>query len=418
MTRVPQSSLHGLREFLSAREAEMEVALAELVQAESPSDNSALLAHAADLLERRFVGLVDRVDRHEAGTGVILRFTMAGTERVAAPVLVMGHYDTVFPAGILSTMPLRITAEAIHGPGAFDAKGGIVVLEFALRALSALGLRPAAPVVALLTPDEEVGSGSSRDLVQAEARLAASAFILEPALPGGAVKTSRKGVMRVRMTVTGKAAHAGLDPERGASAVRELAAQILAAYDLEDHAAGTTINVGTVHGGTRANVVADRAVAELDVRCASSNEAGRVRAAFRRLRSLLPNTEIELKIVGDRPPMERSEAAARLFAHASSLAATLGLALAEGPAGGASDGNLTAALGTPTLDGLGPDGDGAHSPREHVRRASLAERAALLAGLLAEPLPGDVVARFDRRAVVAEHLPAAPDPAAPTEALY
>jgi glutamate carboxypeptidase len=281
-------------------------------------------------------------------------------------------------------MPFREAEGRAYGPGTFDMKASLVLLEFALRALRASGARPPRPVVVLLTSDEEIGSPTSQPLIEAEAVGAAYALVPEPPLPGGGLKTARKGVGHFTIEVAGRAAHAGVEPEKGASAIVELAHQILAITRLADPAAGTTLNVGLIEGGSATNVVAASATAKVDVRVTSMAEARRIERAMDELAPVLPGTSVRVSGGVNRPPMERTEAIAGLFARARQIGAALGFDLTEGPSGGGSDGNITAGLGVPTLDGLGALGDGAHAAYEHVVIDSLPDRAALLAALLLE----------------------------------
>jgi glutamate carboxypeptidase len=256
-------------------------------------------------------------------------------------------------------------------------KAGIVEAAFAI------GLaKPARPVVMLSTSDEEIGSTSSRQLIEDTARTAAAVLVLEPAATGGAIKTARKGIADFSLEIEGRAAHAGVEPEKGISAIDELAHQVLALRALAATERGTTINVGVVQGGTRPNVVAARARAEIDVRFSQTAEAERVVSAIRALRPRLPGATLRIGGGVDRPPMERSESVAKLAAVAVRLGRELGLQLTETSTGGGSDGNFTAALGVPTLDGLGPDGGGAHADSEHLLIQSWLTRTQLLARLL------------------------------------
>jgi len=234
----------------------------------------------------------------------------------------------------------------------------------------------------LLTSDEEVGSPSSRELILKEAASARAVLVLEPSLPGGALKTARKGVGRFTLKAAGRAAHAGIDPERGVNAIEEIAHQVLQLQRLSDSSRGTTVTVGIVQGGTRVNVVPAEAAVEIDVRVSNNEEAARITEAIRSLRSHLPGATLQIRGGINRPPMERTSDTARLFGLAREIAAELGFTLEEGSTGGASDGNFTSAMGIPTLDGLGPVGDGAHSLDEFVDVSSLPERAALIAGLI------------------------------------
>jgi glutamate carboxypeptidase len=264
------------------------------------------------------------------------------------------------------------------GPGVFDMKAGIVLMWAALRALGTLPR----PITILLTSDEEVGSPSSREWIEKEASLAAAVLVFEPSLPGGALKTARKGVGRFTIKAAGRAAHAGIDPTRGINAIEEIAHQVLRLQRLSDPSKGTTVTVGIVQGGTRVNVVPAEAAVEIDVRITNNEEAARITEAIRGLRSQLPGAALQIRGGINRPPMDRTTDTIRLFEVARGVGKELGITLDEGSTGGASDGNFTSALGIPTLDGLGPIGDGAHSLDEFVDVASLPERAALVAGLI------------------------------------
>jgi glutamate carboxypeptidase len=304
----------------------------------------------------------------------------------------LGHFDTVWDVGQTAAMPIRQVDGRLHGPGVYDMKAGIALGMLAARALlelpsAAFGEPPQPPrgcrLVMLWTTDEETGSHTSRALLEAEARRSAAVLVLEPSLPGGALKTARKGCGEFELIVRGIAAHAGIDPSKGASAVRELARQILRLEQLQDPARGVTLNVGVVSGGTRPNVVPDEARAVIDVRVPTALDAERVSAALSALVPALPGTSLEVRGGVDRPPLERTDAVVELFGVAQHVAAELGRTLGEGATGGGSDGNFTASLGVPTLDGLGAVGDGAHALHEHVLVDDLPWRAALLAGLLA-----------------------------------
>ena len=354
--------------------------LEALVRLESPShDKAAVDACGAELVSRlRAAGAsVERLHREDRGDHVFARFPGTGQ-----PVLILGHFDTVWPVGTLARMPLRRDGSRLYGPGTFDMKAGIAIGIAAVGALRATGtLHPAIDM--LWTADEEIGSGTSRAVIEENARAARAVLVLEPSLAGGALKTARKGCGEFELTVHGVAAHAGLDPGRGVSAIHELAAQIAAVEALQDLSRGVTVNVGLVSGGTRPNVVAEEARAIIDVRSPTIAEAERVDLAIRALQPVRPGARLTIRGGFGRPPLERSAAVAGLFSLACDVASSLGRALAEGSAGGGSDGNFTAALGVPTLDGLGPVGDGAHAAHEHVDVDALPWRAALVAGLLA-----------------------------------
>ncbi len=373
-----------LRDGLKARREDMLAALATVVEFESPSQDKAALDGLAHVLAARMRAHGARVDllaNAKGGDHLRVRFDFGGPEPDAAPTLVLCHFDTVWPIGTLATMPFRIDDGRAFGPGTFDMKASLVLLEYAAAALRSLGLRPPRPIVALLTSDEEIGSPTSRALIEAEAREAAQVLVMEAPLPGGRLKTARKGVGNFTLTIAGKAAHAGVEPEKGTNAIVELAHQILNIQAIADPASGTTLNVGVVSGGTTTNVVPACAEARVDCRVSSTGEAERVEAAFSELRPVLPGAR--LTVVGrfNRPPMERSPAVVGLYERVRAIGQELGLDLTEGPTGGASDGNFTAALGRPTIDGLGALGSGAHASHEHVLIDSLPERAALLASL-------------------------------------
>jgi glutamate carboxypeptidase len=355
-----------------------------LVRLESPSDDKAAVDRCGAVLAERLRAIgarVERLPQRERGDHVLARF-----DGVGPPVMLLGHFDTVWPVGTLARMPLRREGDRLHGPGTFDMKAGIAIGLAAVRALEARRTtRP--PIVMLWTTDEEVGSETSRAVIEQEARHARAVLVLEPALPGGGLKTARKGCGEFELTVRGISAHAGLDPGKGASAIHELATQIGAIERLQDLPRGISVNVGIVSGGSRPNVVAEEARAIIDVRAPTREAAEAVDAALRRLQPVRPGTRLTVRGGFERPPMERGPAVVELFARASRVASSLGRELREGSAGGGSDGNFTAALGIPTLDGLGAVGDGAHAAHEHVELSALPWRAALVAGLLAALVP-------------------------------
>jgi glutamate carboxypeptidase len=298
-------------------------------------------------------------------------------------VLLLGHFDTVWPRGQLQRQPIEVRDERLFGPGVYDMKAGLMIAAAAMRTVTAIGARDTRPAVTLLaTCDEEVGSQTSRALIEQLARESAAVLVFEPALAGGGVKTSRKGVGEYEIAATGVAAHAGVDPGAGASAVHEIARQVQAALTLADPARGLTVNVGVIEGGTRSNVVAERARAVVDVRVSRMDDAARIDAGLRALGAHDPRVIVTVTGGVNRPPMERGPGVARLCALAQDVARAQGWELAEGGTGGGSDGNFSAALGVPTLDGLGAVGDGAHALHEHVTIKDLEPRVALAAALL------------------------------------
>jgi glutamate carboxypeptidase len=279
-------------------------------------------------------------------------------------------------------MPVRREGHRLHGPGVYDMKANLVLLAAVFDAWRVLDLRPPRPIVALLTSDEEIGSPGSRSLIEAAARESAYALVLEPPLSDGRLKTSRKGVGQFALTIHGRAAHAGIEPEKGANAIVELAHQVLAASALADPGRGTFLTVGTIEGGTAVNTVPALARARIDLRVESPEEAQRVGQALRALEPRNRETRLEISGGLNRPPMVRTPRSAALFHQARAIGRELSLDLQEGSTGGGSDANFTSAVGTPTLDGLGVLGGGAHAGEEYILISSIPQRAALLALLL------------------------------------
>ena len=357
----------------------------QLVERETTSREEARLHEIAGFTARFFQELGAELalfPQTGYGTHLRARFNL-GHPPDAPHVLVIGHLDTVWPVGTLQRMPFRLTAEgAAHGPGVFDMKSGIACLVEALRAITTQNLLTKRPVTVLLTCDEEIGSTTSRGLVEEAARHAAAALVLEPPIPGGIVKTGRKGVGVFKLRALGRAAHAGLDPSKGVNALVELAHQTLRLAALNDYERGTTVNVGVVQGGTTSNVVPAEAAAKIDVRFWTPEDGAYLEQAMRQLTPVLPGAQLEIGGGINRPPMPRSPQNVALFEQARALAAELGFELQDGVVGGGSDGNFTAALGVPTLDGLGVDGAGAHADHEHIIVSDIPRRTALLTRLL------------------------------------
>ncbi|GAC1468181.1 MAG: M20 family metallopeptidase [Isosphaeraceae bacterium] len=364
---------------------EMVALLQDLVVRESPSLEKTSLDALSRFLAGRFEALGLVVERLAGTTGGDhLRVRFGDAVNGALPTLVLCHFDTVWPGGTVSRMPFRVEEGRAYGPGVYDMKASLVLVEYALRLLIALGLKPARPAVFLFTSDEEIGSPTSRFLIEAEALRSAHVLVMEPTLSGDRLKTARKGVGRFTLEVRGQAAHAGVEPEKGVSAVVELAHQVLALVGLADAKEGTTINVGVVQGGTTSNVVAANAIAQIDVRVSALAEARRVEDALALLRPVLPGASLTLRGEFNRPPMERTPQVAALFERVRGIGRTIGMELGEGSSGRGSDGNFTAALGVPTIDGLGVPGAGAHAENEHILIDAFPTRAALLASLLLE----------------------------------
>ena len=371
--------MRDLLEGCRARAGEMEQLLAELTRIESPSTDAESVARLARRIAEELepLGLAVELLPVE-GAGPVLR-----ARRGTRPVMLLGHLDTVWDVGTVAQRPVRIENGRLYGPGCFDMKGGIVVLIHALKALARNGTLP--DVCVFLTPLEEVGAESYRSLME-ESMLSSRAVLdFEPAWPGGAVKTARKGSATFVLRARGIAAHAGADFARGANAIVELARRISDAAALTNLEQGVTVNVGTIHGGTRSNVVPDEALAELDVRFHALADAETVRASLSALRPNNSRIRLKLEMRSFYPPLERGPHVAATFETAASVAAELGLPpLEEVATGGASEASFAAALGIPTLDGLGADGDGAHAESEHVILSSIPDRAALAAGLIAK----------------------------------
>ena len=372
--------------WLEARQPEMAALLERLARAESPSGVRGAGLEAAAVLEDELRALDFRVVRRCTDGFVHVYARPRERERGAPFQLVVGHLDTVWPLGTLRSMPVRRENGLLYGPGVYDMKGGLVQLLFALRALRAHDLSPDVVPVVLINGDEEVGSAASSRLIAVLARWAVRALVLEPpAEPDGGLKTARKGVARFTVTVRGRPAHAGSSPEEGVSAILELARQVERLFALNDPDHGVTVNVGTIDGGLRPNVVAPVAEARVDVRVPDDDAWDRVEAAIRGLRPVASGATVSVEGGLRRPPMEATRRNRSLYLRARRLGEQLGLELAEAPrVGGASDANTTS-RSTATLDGLGSPGGGAHAVDERVVLSELPSRAALLALLLLEP---------------------------------
>jgi glutamate carboxypeptidase len=351
----------------------------ELVECESPSADAGAVARSADVVARlgtRLLGVAP-----ERLGPAHLRWQFGGPARMQARVLLLGHHDTVWPLGSLATRPYALTGGVLRGPGCFDMKAGLVLAFYAVAALP-----DRAGVTLLVTGDEEIGSPTSRDLIESTARGCAGALVLEASADGGALKTERKGTSAYRVHATGRAAHAGLEPERGVNASIELAHQLLAVAALGDPALGTTVTPTVLTAGTTTNTVPAAGEFAVDVRARDVAEQGRVDRALRALRPVLPGARLTVSGGPNRPPLS-SAASSDLYARAVELAVALGRpAPGRAAVGGGSDGNFTAGLGIPTLDGLGALGGGAHADDEHVLVGELPARAALVAALVADLL--------------------------------
>jgi glutamate carboxypeptidase len=381
---APRNEIPTRLRYFQDRRDQIVQTIRQLVETESPSDNKEAVDRLGALLAGRFEGLGGHTKFHRVQNfGDHLQVDFEGS-RSGKPLLLLGHLDTVYPLGTLATMPCRVADGRLSGPGSFDMKSGIAFMLHAIEALRAWyeDVLPR-PVTVLLVSDEEVGSNTSRVITENLAKKAAAVLVLEPSHgPKGAVKTARKGIGEYVLKVTGKAAHSGLDFEKGQSAILELARRIVAIQEFIDAKHGLTLNVGTVRGGTRVNVVPAEASAVLDVRVARKQDASGI---DRKLRSLKPfNHKCKIEVSGgmNRPPMERTPTVAALYKKAAEIAKQLGWKLDEAAVGGGSDGNFTAGLGIPTLDGLGGVGEGAHAAHESILVSELPRRTALLATLI------------------------------------
>jgi len=373
-------------ERLQTRQSEIESFIRALVEIESPSGDENGSRAVVDLLsdaaqELECVASVERVDVPGFGQHLIIR---AFQHESSGQILLVGHTDTVHSRGSLAQRPWRRDNERAYGPGVFDMKANCALVIEVLRTLTELNLKPRFGVTVALTCDEEVGSASGWPLLErvAKQQTTSYAFVMEPPAPGGRVKTGRKGTGIYAIKVEGKAAHAGLEPEKGASAILELARQTERLHALNLSGTGITLNVGVIHGGTRSNVVAAHAEGEIDVRFSTEAESQEIDRILSSLEPVDERTKVFVSGGINRPPLERTPAVIELFETAQSVAAHLGFELGEAQVGGASDGNFLAAMGIPVLDGLGISGDGAHAVHEHIEVDDISRRGALIAGLL------------------------------------
>lgn len=353
------------------------------VEIESPSSSPDGVARAARFFAGEFAryrGKVTLLRKHGVGPALVGEFWTK--ERSQKPILLLGHMDTVWGEGTLKEMPFSIQGGRAYGPGVLDMKSGIVCGLWAIRSLQALGITPRCPVHFFLNSDEEVSSLAFRKAILREARRTRAVLVLEPAAEHGALKTARKGVGEFQITVHGRSAHAGVNPSAGVNAISELAKQLLRIEQFARPHQGLALSVGTIHGGTRSNVVPEYATASVDVRVSRLIDRRWIERKMRGLKPIHPEACLEINGGINRPPMEHKMAVG-LYREAQELARQIGFELREASTGGGSDGNLTAALKIPTLDGLGGVGDGGHARHEHVLIRELPRRAALIAALLA-----------------------------------
>ena len=375
-----------IHNYLMSRKADFVDFLRDLTLTESPSILPEPQERARQIIVERLEANAFRtlkLSGHKNGVSLFAR--PCKRERQAPLQLLLGHYDTVWPIGTLKDMPFEVDGNLVRGPGVYDMKGGITQIIFALEALTYFVISPVVTPIIFANSDEEIGSRESAHYISRLARLACRAFVLEPSLGrDGKLKTTRKGVGRFTVKITGRAAHAGLDPEKGASAILELSHVVQALFAMNDAEKGITVNVGTIEGGLRPNVVAPESAAVVDVRVRNKEDADRVTRAIYGLEPSVPGTSIAVEGGIGRPALEPTARNRQLWNLAKSLASEVGLDLDEGQAGGGSDGNTTS-LYTATLDGLGPVGDGAHARHEFLYLDETLRRTALLTLLLIAP---------------------------------
>jgi glutamate carboxypeptidase len=381
---ITHSIVSSLNGFFASYKSEILRLIQQLVEIESPSGDLEGSRKVVDLLveEAQKINCIQTIKRIESpgyGEHLLIRAWPASTKTT----LILGHTDTVHPRGTTKLRPWIEDQGKAYSPGIFDMKASCALALYVMRACESLNLLPERPIELLLTCDEETGSDRGKYLVEEAALRAKQVFVLEPPAAQGSVKTGRKGTALYKLNIHGRAAHAGLEPEKGASAILELARQIEQIHALNDPLHGTTINIGVIQGGTNTNVVPANAHALIDVRFTSMEEAKRIEKA---IQSLIPfDKRVQLSIEGgiNRPPLERTNNVIKLYEHARAIAAELEFDLGEAQVGGASDGNFVAAMGVPVLDGLGILGDGAHAEDEHIVIDSIPQRGALLAALIA-----------------------------------
>lgn len=368
--------------FAAQQDALLEL-LRQLASIESPSHDTAAVNRMADRVSDEMQSRGAQVERlpQARGGDILVGRWPGGSEK---PIVLMCHMDTVWPLGTLAERPPYTADGKFYAPGAYDMKGGIVVALAALGGLADLGQALPGPAILLCTSDEEIGSHASRPIIEDLAHQSRLVLCLEPSLPGGVIKTARKGVGGFTLRVEGRSAHAGADHQKGVNAIAEMAHHILALQALTDYELGTTVNVGVIQGGTVSNVVPADCSVKVDFRVSNPEEAKRLQQAVAALQPHHPQAKLNVRGGLNRPPMLRDEQMAQTFAKASRIAALNGIQLKEGSTGGGSDANFTAPLGVPTLDGLGVDGDGGHAIHEHVVIASLPQRASLLAALISQ----------------------------------
>ncbi|MBE3126039.1 MAG: M20 family metallopeptidase [Acidobacteria bacterium] len=370
------------RLYFRSRQGEMVHLLKQLAMLESPTHDKKAVDACAAFVAREFkrVGCkVTTLPQKDIGDLIVAEFAPGRLKDADDEILVLTHIDTVWPVGKIAKMPFYVSGNKLYGPGVLDMKAGVVMLLTALRSLNGLNVKPQKRVMVVVNTAEETGHPAAHDLIRKLARKASLVLCLEPAIPGGALKLERKGRLVVRLDVSGRAAHGG-SPEKGVSAIEELVTQIARLKRLRT--GETTVNVGLAGGGEKANVVAENAWAVLDIRFWKSTDRDRVLKILREAVPALRGARLKVSVESTTPPMEKTKASEKLFVRAQEIAAGMGLSLKGGKTGGGSDASIAAGMGIPTLDGLGPDGDGIHAEHEHLILSSFVERTALLTELL------------------------------------
>lgn len=360
--------------------------LKEIIEIESPTTDRAAVNQVGELLKRKASELGAEIEiepsgAEDRGDHIIARWP--GEDSSLKPILVIAHMDTVWEKGTLANMPFRIEGNKVYGPGIFDMKGAAVFAVEAIKIIQDLNKKTRRPITILFNSDEEINSTTSRSVIDLEAKKSEYVLILEGGV-GDSVLTARKGILYFKITAKGKASHAGMDHEKGISGIEEIAHQILKIQSLTNYQKGTTVSCGVIQGGTRTNVIPSQAVLEVDARVLTNEEAERLIKEIESLTPVLEGAELDIYTLVKRPPLDRTAGVVDLYFKAKNCAKDLGYSLEETSTGSISDGNLTAALGVPTLDGLGPIGDGAHAVYEHIDKDKIAKRLALLVKLLEE----------------------------------
>ena len=371
--------------YFKSRQGEMVHLLKQLASLESPADDKKAVDACSAFAAREFRKLgckITVVPQKDIGDLTVIEYAPGRVKSADDEILVLTHIDTIWPMGKIARMPFYISGDKLFGPGVLDMKSGLVMLISALATLRSLNLKPQKRITIFINSAEETGHPAAHDVIRRLAKRASLVLCLEPALPGGALKLERKGRLVLRLDVHGRAAHAGT-PEKGVNAIEELAAQIQRLKKLRT-GGETTVNVGLVAGGDRANVVPESAWALFDIRFWRALDREKILGTVREMKPVLRGARIKFSVQSTMPPMEKTKASARLFSQAAEIAGAVGLTLKGGRTGGGSDASIAAGLGIPTLDGLGPDGDGVHADNEHLLLSSLVERTALLTRLLTD----------------------------------